>query len=98
MWLLTACVVVHLPDPSDALVAAAQVEAPHATLDSLRQGRDLLLEHCAGCHRVTAPRQTLTEDWPEAFDVMIGKAKITTEEADAIEVYLRASARVEPEK
>lgn len=92
MWLLLSCVVYHLPEPSDALLMAAQAQAPDATLTTLAEGRALVLDRCGNCHAIPRPSATTHRDWPETFEEMKGEAELTPAEAARIEIYLRASA------
>lgn len=93
LLLSLACATVHLPEPTDAMVAAA----PGTSLESLQQGRQLVLDHCANCHAPPSPAVTHAARWPETFTVMQGKAKLTPEQAALVDAYLRAGATLPAE-
>lgn len=95
--LLLACVPIHLPEPSLAMVALAREHAPEASFDSLTTGRTLVLKRCANCHRPPKPESVLAEDWAEIFPKMGVKAKLQPEDLALIEAYLVAAQALPPE-
>lgn len=88
MILLLSCVTLHLPVPTEDMVRAAEQE--EVSLESLNQGRRLLLQRCGNCHAVPEPWVTNSPQWPEVFASMSEEAELTPEEQKLIETYLRA--------
>lgn len=101
LWLMPilalGCVPVHLPEPSDAMVAIARQQSPDASLDSLTSGRQITLDSCTSCHRPPKPAETSADKWPDTFAKMVNKAKLSPEDAKLVEAYLKASAALPEE-
>lgn len=88
---LLACATQRLPEPTETMVTAAIAIHPEATLASLTQGRQLTLDHCAGCHRPPRPSATQDPGWAETLYVMQEKSELNDADTALIELYLRAS-------
>ena len=71
-----------------ALVACATLEP--APDPSLEPGRALYAGKCGGCHRLYAPSKIDPKKWPSILDKMAVKAKLTAEEQDRIDAYVKA--------
>jgi hypothetical protein len=56
-------------------------------------GRSKLLARCSSCHALPDPKEETAEAWPETLEDMAPKAKLTEEEAKAVESYLLRASR-----
>jgi mono/diheme cytochrome c family protein len=82
-----ACVTINaLPEPSESDL----VHAPEgATMESLRAGRKLYEAKCGGCHRLFAPGERASTQWPAIVKSMQGLFDLSEEESRFILEYLK---------
>lgn len=88
---LPACGVdVPRATPLDAQRAAQK--HPGTTVADLDRGRSMYLSKCTSCHRPVAPRSIQSAHWPEHVGEMSERAHLTSEDRDAILLYLMTIA------
>lgn len=90
--LLLACATLPLPEPSDAMVAASPVAG--VTVTELLHGRQLLQTRCGNCHAVPHPDEARSPDWSSVYADMARRARLSSEDARWIDVYMRAAAAI----
>jgi hypothetical protein len=67
----------------------ANVNKRHdATLDEMREGRELYVQRCSSCHSLHRPQEFTSDEWSGWLDKMQPKAKIDDEQKDLIRKYL----------
>ena len=92
---LAACAAdVPRATPLDAERAARR--RPGTTIADLDRGRSTYLSKCTSCHSPVAPRSIAGEAWPQHVDEMRERAHLSTEEHDAIVLYLTTIATAPP--
>lgn len=58
------------------------------TLVDLKQGFNLYVTNCAGCHWLPVPSEKKKEEWEDIFQVMFPKTQLTTNEQVLIRQYI----------
>lgn len=79
-----------IPIPTEADAARA---GPGVTVEALRQGRDLYVARCGGCHRLYPPDHARRGEWPAVVLRMRDLFTLPDGEARLIEDYLVAFTR-----
>ncbi len=79
-----------IPVPSEADAVRAR---PGVTVGALRQGRDLYVARCGGCHRLYPPDHERRGEWPAVLLRMKHLFTLPDGEARLIEDYLVTSSR-----
>ncbi|HET7453566.1 MAG TPA: hypothetical protein VFL12_12535 [Thermoanaerobaculia bacterium] len=76
-----------------ALVAAVACASalPPATPET-EGGRSIYAAKCHSCHRLYAPSRIAPEKWPPMMEKMGAKAKLTSEEEEAVLDYVLAAS------
>ncbi len=74
-----------IPVPGEADAVRAR---PGVTVEALRQGRDLYVARCGGCHRLYPPDHGRKEEWPGVIERMAGIFDLAPGERRLIEDYL----------
>lgn len=89
---LAACLAVScasaIPPPTTGDVERVRSRWSDLTLEDLKQGRDLYVAKCAGCHPLKDPSELAPSAWPSAVDDMVDEAHLSSDERDAIVRYL----------
>jgi cytochrome c5 len=76
------------PSPSSVDVERARARWADATLEGLKEGRELYLAKCGACHALKAPSDLAPDAWPHAVRDMSDEARLSDGERDAIVRYL----------
>ncbi len=79
-----------------ALVVAGCTVAEYPRYDDdpvLALGRSKLLARCSSCHPLPDPKEETEAVWPDTLEDMAPRAKLTEEEAKAVERYLVRASR-----
>lgn len=79
-----------IPVPSEADAVRAR---PGVTVEALRQGRDLYVARCGGCHRLYPPDHERRGEWPAVVQRMQHLFTLPDGEARLIEDYLVTFSR-----
>jgi hypothetical protein len=66
------------------------------SLLELERGRALYVSRCTGCHRAVDPRSERADAWPEHVAEMRKRARLNTDEADLVVLYLITMASRPP--
>jgi len=77
-------VALHVPTAIDA-------ERSGISLDSLLQGRELYIQHCASCHTLYLPENYTSEEWPGIMDRMQERAGLDLAGKERVLAYLLAA-------
>ncbi len=88
---LIGCTAMHRMPVADEVV-------PHgedADLDTLRQGRAIVVSECVGCHRTYWPGEFSPRQWNDIAQNMSNRVGLTTPQSQAVRSYLMAAARTE---
>lgn len=89
-----------LAQPTKRDAAYAAKRWPGTTLGELRQGRDLFVRTCAGCHMLKDPASRTPAEWRMEVEQMRGKKGVSLDDrqAELIVRYLSTiSSRQEPQ-
>ena len=78
--------------PTVGPVDAERVNIP---IDLLRDGRELYIAKCSGCHALYAPSKYTTAEWSREIDEMSQRSRLTDEDEARIAAYLHAFAKAE---
>lgn len=78
----------------DDFLAAAETIEQGATKEWLVQGKDILNNQCAVCHKAKDPIKYDEANWFRHMNRMIPKAKLTEEQAKYLRVYTLSQFRV----
>lgn len=81
-----------LPQPGPKDVAWAAHRWPGTSVEDLRRGRAAYVQRCAACHNLALPAEHPPARWPKLVDNMRGRARLTSQERDAIVRYLMATS------
>ena len=73
------------PTAGDATWAKSQW--PTSSLDSLRAGRRLYVEKCAGCHELYMPHDRNAADWLRIVDEMQNEQDVNLSPSEAERIY-----------
>jgi len=92
---LGACASTSVREPTARDATWARSRWPGTTVASLKEGRELYVSKCSGCHALHTPARVVAEGWPERFIEMARDAHLTIAERDLVAHYLLAAAQPE---
>ena len=82
----------NVPEPGESHVQWAQAHGQPSSLEELREGRQMLVQKCGGCHSLPRLRRYAPEKWPAIMDSMRVEAKLYPREDSLIRAYLTAAS------
>jgi len=86
---LMACESVNYVPVATPQMAAA-TKGQRVDVETLREGRTLLVHRCIECHTLPPLRHYAVEDWPNIVNSMAHRASLKPAERDAIVAYIIA--------
>lgn len=84
--------------PSSAELAVAQKRWPTASEQSLNDGYKVFTGTCARCHKPKDIASRSEEQWQNALNRMIPKAKLTAEEGEKVTQFVLAARELRTDK
>ena len=75
-------------EPASGDIQRASQRWPEVNAGTLRQGRQLYIAKCSGCHSVKAPSRYSEAEWDSVMTPMGKKAKLGNEEYEKILHYV----------
>lgn len=74
--------------PVEADVVKMQSSGHQVSLDSLKSGFKLYIDHCSGCHNLHKPKEKSKETWEALLPEMFHRTKLVESEQELVKLYL----------
>ena len=58
------------------------------TLDTLKTGFRLYVDHCSGCHNLHVPKEKTKEHWEAVFPEMFLRTKLSVSQHELVKIYV----------